>query len=330
MNMYYERKPVSDALQAAQSTIFTMKGNVLVYLIVVVLIFGVLGVTIVSLFTTATSSSATPNDARRAYYMAESGIRFALSEIRNNNFNDSFVQSLNNTASYSLTEGGSFSINVFSPWFEYSSTAGNTLTVDVPNAGEIPDNFTIPNITLVHWNNFSGSPPPLDSWEPITGSSATAGNTSLTITVTNPADFSVSTDDIVCLAVQPTDADVLLQAGEDIYVDLDARDVFPPTNGAIRIITSDNQRGDYYYTQRIDEPSNNRVQLTNLAALPGGTFTDITGFSNDDWVVLSRQNYRLYATGRSGDVEEVEVQIGIDKPLNIFADSEAPTITMED
>lgn len=41
-----------------------MAGSVLVYLIVVILIFGVLGVTTVSLFTTTTTSSATPNDAR--------------------------------------------------------------------------------------------------------------------------------------------------------------------------------------------------------------------------------------------------------------------------
>jgi Tfp pilus assembly protein PilX len=55
------------------------KGNILVYLIVVILIFGVLGVSLVSMFTTATGSSATPNDAKRARFIAESGIRYALS-----------------------------------------------------------------------------------------------------------------------------------------------------------------------------------------------------------------------------------------------------------
>ncbi|MHC4537902.1 MAG: outer membrane protein assembly factor BamB family protein, partial [Planctomycetota bacterium] len=284
----------------------------------------------VSLFTTATSSSATPNDARRAHYMAESGIRYALSEIRNNNFNDNFVQTLN-SQTYTLDEGGSFSINIFSPWFEYTSIDGNNLTLDVPNAGKIPKNFSIPNITLIHWNNFKGSPPssppPADSYEPITGSSASAPNTSLTITVFDSTDFTVNTDDVVCLAVQPTDADTLLQAGEDIYVELDARDVFPPTNGAIRIVTSDNQTGDYYYTERIDEPSNSRVKLTNLAALPGTAFAELNNFSNDDWVVLSRHNYRLLASGTSGGVT---VEIGNNNPLNIFSDAGLYTITMDD
>ena len=40
-------------------------GNILVYIVVVILIFGVLGVSLVSLFSTATQSGATPNDARR-------------------------------------------------------------------------------------------------------------------------------------------------------------------------------------------------------------------------------------------------------------------------
>ena len=330
MDNHINLSSVADALKTAQHSISSLKGNVLVYLIVVVLIFGVLGVTIVSLFTSSTSSSATPNDARRAYYMAESGIRYALSQIRNSNFNDNFVQTLNSTASYNLTDGGSFTINVFSPWFEYSSTTGNDLSLDVPNAGEIPQNFSIPNITLVHWDSFGGNPPPATSYEPITGSSAIAGNTSLTITIANPGDFTVSTDDVVCLAVQPTDADPVspLQAGEDIYVALDAEDVFPPRNGAIRIVTSDGQFGEYYYTELIPETSNNRVRLTNLAALPGtASFTEISNFATDDWVVLSRQNYRLLASGTSGDVT---LEVGNNNPLNIFADAGVWTIYMED
>jgi len=45
----------------------SVKGNILVYLVVVLLIFGVLGVTIASLFKTTILSAAMPNDSRRAY-----------------------------------------------------------------------------------------------------------------------------------------------------------------------------------------------------------------------------------------------------------------------
>ena len=64
----------SAELQTIERTAASLQGNVLVYLVLVVLIFGVLGVTIASLFSSATTSSATPNDARRAYYVAESGV----------------------------------------------------------------------------------------------------------------------------------------------------------------------------------------------------------------------------------------------------------------
>jgi outer membrane protein assembly factor BamB len=117
-----------------------------------------------------------------------------------------------------------------------------------------------------------------------------------------------------------------LQAGEDIYVALEARDFFPPRHGAIRIVTSDNQVGDYFYKERIDEPPN-RVKLTGLAALPGAPFAEIANFSTDDWVVFSRYNYRIFATGKSGDVE---VEVGNSSPLNIYGNLSGYTITMED
>ena len=49
-------------------------GNVLIYVVVLMLIFGVLGVVMVSLFTSTTSSTVTRNDSRRAHMMALSGM----------------------------------------------------------------------------------------------------------------------------------------------------------------------------------------------------------------------------------------------------------------
>ena len=49
------------------------RGNVLIYVVLLMVIFGLLGVAMVSLFSTSISSSSTRNDTRRAFYMAESG-----------------------------------------------------------------------------------------------------------------------------------------------------------------------------------------------------------------------------------------------------------------
>ena len=140
MNTLMVTKLASGAFRPLERTLCSLKGSILVYLVVVILIFGVLGVTIVSLFTTATSSSATPNFARRAFYLKDSGMRYALSELRNSNFNTGVINTLNSTT-YSADPLGTFRLNIFGPWFEssaqYSFSGGGTLTVTVPE-GDLP------------------------------------------------------------------------------------------------------------------------------------------------------------------------------------------------
>ena len=222
-------------------------------------------------------------------------------------------------------------IDVFSPWF--ISTAGqnapgdNPFTLAVPNDGEIPEDFSIPdtNVTLVNWNTFRGVPPPSASYAQITGSSTSAGDTSLTITMAGSDDLQASANDTTCLAVRPTDSDPILRSGEDIYVAREARIFFPPRNGAIRIVTSDDQVGEYYYKELVDEST--RVRLTALAPLPGSSSSDITNFSTDDWVVLSRYNYRVITTGTSGDVT---IALGMDEQIWFFPDAGDWTITQRE
>ena len=62
------------------------RGNILIYVLMTMVIFAVIGVTMVSLFSTSISSSATANETRRAFYLSESGIRYAVSELRQNGF----------------------------------------------------------------------------------------------------------------------------------------------------------------------------------------------------------------------------------------------------
>ncbi len=92
-------------------------GNVLLYVVVLMLIFGVLGVVMVSLFASSTASTVTRNDTRRSIYMAESGMRYAFSELRKADFDIDFMIDTLNTTTYTVTDAGSFTINVFSPWF---------------------------------------------------------------------------------------------------------------------------------------------------------------------------------------------------------------------
>ncbi len=107
------------------------RGNVMIYLVVLLLIFGVLGVTMVSLFSTSITSTATRNDARRAAYLSESGIRYAKSELWAGDFSKAVIEeSQRHDKEYKLKDPeGSFTLNVFSPWFEsaaaYDSNSGD-------------------------------------------------------------------------------------------------------------------------------------------------------------------------------------------------------------
>jgi hypothetical protein len=245
MNVSKYQNLTPGVLRQALQSLSRTKGSVLVYLIVVILIFGVLGVTMVSLFTSAATSSATPNDARRAYFVAESGVRYALSRIRNANFHQDFIEDLNQTTAYTLDDGSSFTINVFSPWF-ISTTGQNTSThnpfaLAVPNEGKIPEGFSIPdtNVFLVDWQNFRTGTD--TSYAGITDSSTPAEAKSLTITLGD--NLVISADDIASLAVKCDNNGHTIRKMPDsnsyLYIAEEAKDFFPSRYGAIRILKTD-------------------------------------------------------------------------------------------
>ena len=77
------------ARQSVRACLSGEKGNILVYVVIVMVIFGLLGALMVSLFSTSIGSSATANESRRAFYLAEAGLRYGLSELRQKGFSDS-------------------------------------------------------------------------------------------------------------------------------------------------------------------------------------------------------------------------------------------------
>jgi hypothetical protein len=283
------------ALPQAGRTDNASKGSVLVYLIVVILIFGVLGVTMVSLFTTATTSSATPNDARRAYSMAESGMRYAFSELIDNDFSEATVNDLNSTT-YNVADAGSFIVNVFSPWF-LSTVVGLQVTMDA-QVGNIPDpnDYSVsPNAWIVNLN--------YNPAFPISGESAVISNivsqTTTTLVLDLSDDFVAGPNEIVCFAVRPSNTEtypISLNQGNTLYVEPEAQSIFPKRNGAIII-----NRQKFAYEKRDDQPG--RIGLTKLSAFSNGVFP-LNIADTSTYVILSPGNYIVIAEGQSGDITQ--------------------------
>jgi Tfp pilus assembly protein PilX len=113
-------KRVASIFQTAAKCLPGVEGNILAYIVMVMLIFGVLGVTMVTLFSTSITATAEPSESRRALYLYESGVRYGMSELRNNGFTDATINTLNRTT-YNMPPSGKFEVNVFSPWFESAS-----------------------------------------------------------------------------------------------------------------------------------------------------------------------------------------------------------------
>jgi hypothetical protein len=305
------------------------RGSVLVYLIVVILIFGVLGVTMVSLFTTASTSSATPNDARRAYNLAESGTRYAFSELRDSDFDNATINDLNSTT-YNLTNAGSFSLRVFSLWFESPSVqegSNYTLTLNSP-AGILPLGSFVPfnsNVWIINFEYLETT----DDTRTRSPISAYTRVNDTTLTISVSGDFNVSTDERVIIGVMPATTQGPLATGADLYVERIAKDFFPRFNGAVNI-----NRFNYSYERWVDEPANNRVKLENLTAFrfnnPAGAFpltvTRTTGGTyTGDFIALSPGNYMVIPTGTSGPASYGgDYEIG----MNIFDQVPPPPLPL--
>ena len=275
-------------------------GSVLVYLIVVILIFGVLGVTMVSLFTTATTSSATPNDARRALSMAESGVRYGMSELRNNEFaNDIFKQLIE--TKYIIDQTNSFEFNIYSISLRSPANQSNpSITLNKLNSdiGEIPDNFILPSnsIYAINMNPLPDSsgivyyPSDSDNSAAIIQNFVKNGANSYSINVADS--FIIVDGEIVSLAVKPL-PNQSPSAGGSLNVDPDARYFFPKRNGAVII----RDKALFYEKAIYHNSGPARVELTKLSD-PVTIPTNI----NDYFAILAPENYPIIPTGFSGDV----------------------------
>ncbi|MGB7920791.1 MAG: choice-of-anchor J domain-containing protein [Desulfobacterales bacterium] len=140
---------------SSEKAVRNEKGNVLVALVVILLLFAALGTGMVSLIGTSSSSQVTGNTAVRAYYIAESGFRYAASRYLNTADTNNRYQSqdeknqtledLNDDLFTLGGDDGQFRLKVF-PYF---LTANGDASVGSSGlstkfSGGVPEGFTLP------------------------------------------------------------------------------------------------------------------------------------------------------------------------------------------
>ena len=306
-------KRIASIFRTATRGLPGVEGNILVYIVMVMLIFGVLGVTMVTLFSTSITATAEPSESRRALYLYESGVRYGMSELRNIGFTDATINTLNQTT-YNMPPSGQFEVNVFSPWFESASNQTidpsgsvqlNVAHGDVPDGflGKIPTSSPLLRVVNNDYINISGSGPQETAKAAVSGRSLVDSDT---VQLDLLDDFVVGRGENVCFSVHPfTGGQIIVPIGS-LNLDPVARNIFPKQDGAIRV-----RNCEYFYREARDMGDHiSLLTLTTNQTICNAPMT----IAADEEIILSPRNYNLTALGRSGNVTyggDMEHSIGI-------------------
>ena len=306
-------------------------GNILVYIIVVMMLFAVLGTALVSIYNTAGLSSAVSDDSRQAGYLAESAARYAMGELKKS-YTHANIQTLNATT-YTLNDGNSFDINVFGKWFEAAATTGDlsngdTLTLDVPDNATLPDGFEIVDDTyLVNLDSlrdsiaFNGSPN--SKFIAKVGSYTQIDTDTFTVVVQD--DFQVNVDQPVHLAAYPDTTtyssppyNIAINGTANLVIgDTTAEDVFHEDGGTFYVL--DPSTGEFRIYSYDSYTVNSPVTLNNIR----GT-ESLSIDPTRDIIVFTEKNHTVHTQGTTGPSTSQAGQVAaLDLPQNT---STAPSL----
>ncbi len=131
-----------------QPTLKGPKGSVLIGLIVTIVIFAALGAAMLPLTSTSTLNQVMANRSARAYFLAESGYRYAASRYMNagdESAKDATLEEMNNQGIYtlSLNNDGLFHLNIFPYYFITTSDPNGGTTLDTKVPGSFPPDLTL-------------------------------------------------------------------------------------------------------------------------------------------------------------------------------------------
>ncbi len=328
------RRPWAQALGWFLRPLFSRRGNLLAYVVLVMVIFGLLGALMVSLFSTSLAGSAEANARRRAVYLSESGLRYGMSELRNTGFSSAAINRLN-TTTHRLSPAGEFRVNAFSPWFESATNQSiepsGPVRLNVAK-GRVPEGFlgripvTAPLLRLVNFDfiNLGGTGIPETAKTAIVGASLIDDNT-LDFQATD--DFIVGKGETICFSVHPFAAGQTLMTLGNFDLQPVAKNIFPLRDGAFRF-----RNCDFYYRSAEDLGDRFRLYSLSSTQIPciGIPFTNIPA---DEEIIFSPRNYLLTSRGISGEVSyggDLDHAIGVTSHAGLSPNERGADIAFEE
>ena len=264
-------------------------GMILVGLVITMIIFTILGVAIVRMFSTASMNEVSANLAHKAQYMAESGFRYAASQYRNlltGEAKDDILTDINTRSTYPLSPyPPGYELKISSYFYKYNNSptvnAFGTVPTDIAShtgTGKIGI-FNLGYLTNV--GTYSGY---------------TKAATSIAFTPSGTAWPSVGSRlfPVVSPATGTTQT-VTLSPTATVQLSADDLSLFPAKNGSFRIYKDDKIAK---YEDLLQYKDLSGTTLTGISRI-NGTSTGMT-IAPTDYIVLQRF-INLESTGKAGD-----------------------------
>ncbi len=275
-------------------------GVILIGLVLTMVVFAILGAAILPMFSAATMNEVSANLDHKAYYMAESGFRYAASQYLHGGASgwtgeqrDDVLTNLDGK-NYSLSgQGGSFQIGVESFFYKTASATSGTPFGKVPTEVATAASTGLSGRLAVY--NSSAQNFNLTTY---TGYSVAANRSTISFTgsALSPVDGRVFPVASLTTVVnnQPMPSSIVLGATDDLSL-------FPAQGGAFRIMTTSGALGtiaytDLYYYKNLDRNTRTLSGITNLTSTGATSVT----LGASERVVIQRI-IRLQSTGTAGD-----------------------------
>ena len=327
------------------------KGALLLSVIVIIVIFALLGAAILSITSTSIFTQAYSNRATKAYYMAESGYRYATMNIMTISIggddclkchSSHGTETIRYSAGYGrlpddtikvhgkpykdLLDGGSFEVRLAPFWFKFRAESGDwdkdakklrvhavaSSNLDPEIQCDFPEAFTDGTIS-------GGGLYLNDKYIKYTGIDATGfGNGTLIFTGVDPDDISLPEDGVlinVFPACRAKQNQILSKNGELLINNAAELYAFPNTKSVIEI---NNKLITY---EHVDVDNGKLIGLGNVDE-DEDVFGAGLNISKDDIIILSK-TLKITSTGKYPDADEnaavktLEYYRWVGKPLTV-------------
>ncbi len=285
--------------------VHSSRGAMLISLIITMVILSVLGAAMLSFFSTSTMSQLGGNSSMKAYYLAESGYRYADGELANTSksMRDNKLEFLHDKICTLSGDDGKFHLDIY-PYY-YKTTADHPVgstTLNTKVCGGFP-----PGLVLT-----SGFLKINDKVCPYTNAVQIGSNITFTISGVT----SVINNDTTVYSVSHSSSNrTVTDAEGNNYIDLEistgSRNAFPLLNGTFKIDGSINPNRIWCYKKRGED----RLEGITPSDDPNGTF-DL--YVNTTYDIVLDKFVKLKSTGIVYSNSDLETKREITYHIPIF------------